>query len=163
MLDRQVASGDGVEGEGDVTGGEDTRSAGAHAVVDLDPPGLDGQAGRDGDVSLGLHAPGHEDQVALGTGLASEADPAVLDRLHLRTQPERYAVFLEPSRRSWLAASPSRAACGPSSMLTSVTARPRRASDAAASQPMKPDPTTTAEPAAAAAARSSLACCRERR
>ena len=34
-------------------------------------------------------------------------------------------------------------------MLTSVTARPRRASDAAASQPIKPDPITTAERAVA--------------
>ena len=48
-------------------------------------------------------------------------------------------------------------------MLTNVTARPRRASDAAASQPMKPDPTTTAERAATAASRSFLAWSRERR
>ena len=48
-------------------------------------------------------------------------------------------------------------------MLTNVTARPRRARDAAASQPMKPDPTTTAERAAAAAPRNSLAWRRERR
>ena len=39
--------------------------------------------------------------------------------------------------------SPSRRAWGAGSSLTSVTSRPERASEAAASQPMKPEPTTT--------------------
>ena len=74
VLDSQVTSGCGIESEGHVTGGEDTRSAAAHVRVDLDPPGLDGQAGPGGDASLGFHAPGHQEQVALSGGLAGEAD-----------------------------------------------------------------------------------------
>jgi hypothetical protein len=41
--------------------------------VDSNPPGLDGQAGPGGDASLGLHAPGHQEQVALAAARSSLA------------------------------------------------------------------------------------------
>ena len=41
------------------------------------------------------------------------------------------------------ASGPSRSDCGSASAVTTVTAAPRAASDAAASQPTNPEPTTT--------------------
>ena len=89
MLHNQVTPSGGVESERHVAGGEDTGTAGAHASVDLDPAALDGQAAALRRCSHRLHAPGDEDQVALGAGPAGEADPAgPFDRLHLHAQPE---------------------------------------------------------------------------
>ena len=64
--------------------------------VNVDSPGRHGQTGVGGEAGLRLYAPGHEEQVALGAGLTSEADPAGLERFHLHTQTERYAVLLQP-------------------------------------------------------------------
>ena len=57
----------------------------------------------------------------------------------------------------WPASAPSRASCGIASSLISVTFRPRIASEAAASQPMKPEPMTIADSAPAALSRSTRA------
>ncbi len=56
-----------------------------------------------------------------------------------------WSVTPSASSQAWMrspTSSPSRVACGDGSSLTSVTSRPRMASDAAASQPMKPEPIT---------------------
>ena len=74
----------------------------------------------------------------------------------------RAPVCVTRSRRRSAASVPSRSICGSGSGATKVTATSRSASDAAASQPMNPEPITTADVAVSAASRSTRASASER-
>ena len=137
----------GVVREGGVADGVQPRERGGHGAIgdDATPPAPDPAGPRPtscGAARRPLPGPGRPRRRSRRRGAP-------------RGRPRRPRTSMPPRSRTPSSCShcpsrapawgPSRACCGRGSLETSVTSCPVARSDAAASQPMKPDPTTTTD------------------
>ena len=159
VLDRQLPARGGVVRERHVARRVDVLGGRAHVLVDDDPPLPDVEPARLREARARLTPAAIRIRSA---GVLAAAPRRCSPKPR---RPRRAALDLCSSRASGCAGPPPRRAAwraGSSSSLTRVTLRPRIASDAAASQPMKPEPTTIAVFAVSARSRSTRAVARLR-
>ena len=156
VLHRQPATGSGVVREGGVAHGVQPRDRGGHRPSVTMRPSWH-RTPLASSHSVRGRTPTASRTRSAETEVPSERWTTRPSWTALTSTPPRSRTPSSPSHcaRRAPASGPSRACCGRGSLATSVTSWPVARSDAAASHPMKPDPTTTTDRASATADRSS--------
>ena len=146
VLDAQRSSGGGVVRAADVARGEHVVGGGAHREsAAIAPSSVSARPAQRPRRPRGATPTATSDRSAGACGRRPDvqADRARVRCGRARSRRAGHPLLRSQPRSCRRPTSPRRACFGAASSAISVTARPRLASDAAASQPMNPEPTTT--------------------